>query len=86
VIRERSIDGRVNVSDRGAIPARVPVGADGKTGQQRRGDAVAHPVEDREIQVGGADRVIERVSGDVVGGFKQPGDHGARDTGVQRRQ
>jgi hypothetical protein len=70
MIRERLIDGRVNVGDRGTIPARVPIGTDGKPGQQRRGDAVAHTVEDREIQVGAADRVIERVSGDVVGGFK----------------
>jgi hypothetical protein len=86
MIRERLIDGRVNVDDRGTIPARVPVSADGKTGQQRRGDAVAHSVEDREIQVAVADRIIERVSGDVVSGFEQPGNRGARDTGVQRRQ
>ena len=51
VAGERLVDGRVDVHHGGAAAAaRVPVGADGEPGQQRRGDAVAHPVDDREVQ------------------------------------
>jgi hypothetical protein len=86
MIGQRPVDGGVRVRDGGAGSARVPVGADDQARQQRRGDAVAHAVDDREMQEVVAKRIVEGVAGDVVGRLKQPRDDGAAGPAVQRRQ
>jgi len=77
MIGQRPVDGDVRVRNGGAGSAGMPVGADDQARQQRRGDAVAHSVDDREIEAVVAERVVERVARDVIGGFKQAGDDGA---------
>jgi len=86
MIGQRPVDGGVSVRDGGAGSARMPVGADDQARQQRRGDAVAHSVDDCEIQAVVGERIVERVAGDVVGRLKEPGDEGVSGPAVQRRQ
>ena len=86
MIRECRVDRGVNARDRRAVPARVPVRAYREAGQHRRADAVPHPVDDREMERAVVGRVVERVTGDVIGRFQHPGDQHAWQAGAPWRQ
>jgi hypothetical protein len=68
-----------------ATPA-VPIAAHDQVRHPAGLQAVAHGVEERHVGDVAVDRVVERISGDLVGGFEDGGDHHVRRGEGERRQ
>ena len=66
--------------------AAVPVRADEQAGQDSAGQAVAHGVEDAEVEASGVEGVVEAIAPDLVGGLEQAGNRHAGCGEGKRRQ